>query len=69
MKYCLIFVWGDVSPELYGPYDSEEEQDANALELRRKWGIEHGIYRLDVPPQGEPGVSSYSGGFFMDDDD
>jgi hypothetical protein len=69
MKRYLIFVWGDVEPEIIGPFRSDAARDRRALELRKEEGDDHGIYILDVPKRGAPDVNAYSGAFFMDAED
>ena len=32
--YYVLVVWNDVEPELIGPYDSENERDKEAKQLR-----------------------------------
>lgn len=66
-RYFVLFVWGDVSPELRGPYRTAEERDAAAQELRREEGADHGIFPLDCT--GRVAVDCYSGGFLDDLDD
>lgn len=69
----LIYVWGDVDPELLGPYPSDRARDKAALLLDKEEGDERGgIYMLDVYDGGAATVGSYCGGFFEDglvDDD
>ena len=61
----LVFVWGDVEPQICGPYVDESAQDKAAIALRREEGDRHGIYWL-VIVDGIPEIGAYSGGF-MDD--
>jgi hypothetical protein len=44
-RYILL-VWGDIEPEVFGPFQTEEEQDNKAVELKKQYGDEHGIYWL-----------------------
>ena len=64
-KYYLIFVWGDVEPQVYGAFETEIERDAKALELRRENGEEHGYYPASVE-YGELFVGVYTGAYFDD---
>lgn len=64
MKYYVLLIWGDIEPELYGPYGTAGERDNQAWTLRTEHGDKHGIYSLDVSDTGEPSVEAYSGGFF-----
>jgi hypothetical protein len=66
--YYLITIWGDVEPELHGPFATEEARDQAALNHRKKQlddgeDFPDGIYPLDVIG-GKPEISTYSGGFF-----
>ena len=62
-KYYLIFTWGCVDPNLYGPYESYEELQKEAREVyANEGGEEHAYAWLVVGPDG---VEIYS---FVDDD-
>jgi len=63
MEYYVLIIWGDVEPQLGGPFGTEEERDANATAIRSLNGDEHGIFKLDKDGH-ELSVDSYSGGFF-----
>jgi len=63
--YWLIFVWGDVEPELHGPFPTELERDNFAKYVRETEGNRHGFYPMTVT-DGIPDVRSYSGAFFPD---
>ena len=67
-KHYLLVLWGDIEPELRGPFPTEEERDAAALELRAAWGRDHGLYPMSVDKEGRPVVGAYCGGFFDDDE-
>lgn len=65
--YYLIHVWGDIEPELHGPYGKEGERDLKARQLRQEEGNEHGLYPLDMKfEDGETRllIDTYSGNFF-----
>lgn len=62
MKYYVIGVWGDVEPELHGPFRSMKKRDDKARELRATDALDSGgIYRLNIDEKGKPTVDSYSG--------
>lgn len=65
MRYYILFVWRDVEPSLHGPYDTPDDRDAAARQLREEEGDEHGIYPLDATGQVE--VDCYSGAFFEEE--
>jgi len=62
----LVFIWSDVEPELFGPFNSAEERNYRALQLRAEEGPDHGIFTLDIM-NGMPEISSYPGHFFEED--
>ncbi len=64
MKYYVILVWSDIEPETYGPFATDEERDAKALELRAEDDEESGIYPATVDDSGLLDVGTYSGAFF-----
>lgn len=67
MDHYLLFVWGDVEPEIHGPYANEEERDRDAIKFKYEEGDAHGIYAVNVDwSQHYVGVDPYSGGFFDD---
>jgi hypothetical protein len=63
-EYYVLVIWGDVSPDLQGPFADELQRDTRARELKAEYGDEHGIYALEVDSQGRPRVSSYLAMFF-----
>lgn len=62
MNYYLLIIWGDLEPELEGPFDTEEDRDIRAKKFREEEGDEHGLYMLNS--EGEAEVNAYSGEFF-----
>ena len=66
VKKYLLVVWGDVEPEILGPYDDEESRGARAIEIRREHGDGHGIFRLSAEAIGAIEVSAFSNGFFRE---
>lgn len=65
----LVFVEGDIEPQIIGPFADAEERDSTAHELRRECGEDHGIFMLNVDPaNGKPTMGAYCGGFFREDD-
>ncbi|OPL17189.1 MAG: hypothetical protein AVO38_06250 [delta proteobacterium ML8_D] len=64
--YYVLVVWGDVSPDLQGPFTDEPQRDTRARQLKAEYGDEHGIYALDVDSEGRPTVRSYLAMFFWD---
>jgi len=62
-QFYVQFVWSDVEPQMYGPFNTEEERDAKALELRADDTEESGIYWVDNV-DGKLETGAYSGAFF-----
>jgi len=69
MKYYLIFIYDDIDPEIKGPFPSEPLRDEAAMDLRDEFGKHHGYYPLDISGPGKPKISTYSGGFFMEQEE
>ena len=63
LERYLIFVWGDVEPEIKGPFKDEDERNAEARRLRQTEGDENGIYPLDIV-DGKPVIWTYINAFF-----
>lgn len=61
MKYYVLGIWEDVEPlPTEGPYDTEEERDKRALEMKQNDETEDGgIYRLNIDDNGIPVVEPY----------
>lgn len=74
VEYYLVPVWGDIEPETRGPYDSEEERDRAAREIRAQdiedngYDDRSGLYTLTIK-DGKPEIDGYSGGFFEEDEE
>lgn len=61
-KRYLVFVWGDVEPEIMGPFTDADDRNAMAGMIRAREGDEHGLYRLDIDEQGVPSIGAFGGG-------
>lgn len=59
-KY-LIVVWDDVDPQRAGPFKTADTRLAAARRIRRDFGADHGIYKLDISSAGIPDVSAFTG--------
>ncbi len=67
-QYYVLFVWGDVEPQLFGPYETVAQRDEKSHELRRKEGTDGGgLYMLNVSVSGGVEVGTYTGTFFDED--
>lgn len=58
----LLAVWGDVEPEVMGPYHDDDARLDAARTIRKAEGESTGLYRLDVPESGKPIADAFSGG-------
>jgi hypothetical protein len=60
----LVFVRGDIEPEIKGPFKDEDERDTEARRLKETdEGDESGIYPLDILGT-TPAISAYNYAFF-----
>jgi len=66
-SYYILFIWEDIEPELFGPFDTHESRDLKAKNLREEEGDDHGIYGLNMKDN-KPEIFAYSGGFFAEAD-
>ena len=57
----LLVVWDDVSPEFYGPFDTDAERLEKARELRLldDGDFKSGMYRIDAPGATELDADSF----------
>ncbi len=63
-RLWLVVVYGDVDPEVHGPYNTVDMQDRAALRFRKEdTNQRNGIFALQVNKRGYPVISAYSGGF------
>ena len=67
--FYLLIVYGDIDPEVIGPFADEDQRDNAALVFRRNHGDEDGIFMLSVAGGGRPHVAAYSGAFFEEVDE
>ena len=64
MKYYSIFIWGDVHPDVHGPFKSAEEREEVSKTLHREdtFDPKSGIYWADVDDDnGLLEMEAYSG--------
>jgi hypothetical protein len=67
--HYVLHIWGDVDPEVHGPFPTPEQRDEKALAIRRDDRGEDrgGIFQADVAIiDGEPVLefNVYTGDFF-----
>jgi hypothetical protein len=61
-SFYAVHVYGDVEPNLHGPYQTEDERDQAARRLRKENDPMDGIYWLNAGSN--MAMGAYSGGFF-----
>lgn len=62
VKHYVLVVWGDIEPQLIGPFGTPGERDEWAKNFRANEGEGHGVFPIDSA--GAVDVGSYSGAFF-----
>jgi hypothetical protein len=60
VKLYLVTTYGDVEPELQGPFASTDERDIAAGKFRNE-DDDNGVYQLDIEEDGTPTIYPYSG--------
>lgn len=61
MKAYLLILWGDCEPEMRGPFATPDQRDTVAREIRHEYGTGHGLFRIDVGPDGTYEASVFRG--------
>ncbi len=66
VAYYVLHIWGDVEPQLHGPFDCEADRDSVAKSVRAadEDDIPGGIYPAEIDKHGALQVDTYSGAFF-----
>ena len=62
----LYLIFGDLEPEIAGPFRNMNERDRKALEIDKERSDEDLIFMLDIDSDGKPAIEPYSNGFFME---
>ena len=57
----LLVMEGDVSPTLQGPFQTDEQRTGCAIQYRKDYSDDDGLYRLDVPRGTPIEVGSFGG--------
>ena len=66
IKHYLIEVSGGVEPFAQGPFETEDERDEIAREIRAGMEQDDCLFWADVDERGVLTVGSYRAGFFLD---
>ena len=65
--HYLLCIWGDIEPELLGPFKTAEARDGRARQLRQESGADHGLFPLSTTKgTPTPRIDCYSGGFYWE---
>ena len=63
----LLVVEGGVDPSVQGPYQTEDERDHAAKQIRRRQKEDGGLFWADIDDAAVPTVGDYTAGFFRED--
>ncbi|MBI1910339.1 MAG: hypothetical protein HYS22_09260 [Deltaproteobacteria bacterium] len=66
-KYYLIEVGDGIEPSAQGPFETEDERDAIAKEIRAAMDEDDCLFWADVDERGILTVGSYDAAFFMEE--
>ncbi len=53
-RHYILFIAGDVQPQIIGPFGSELKRDKTIRALRKKRGSQHSYFRLEQTPRAPP---------------
>ncbi len=59
-RHYILFIAGDVQPQIIGPFGSELKRDKTIRALRQKRGSQHGYFRLEQSPPGSLLAAAYA---------
>jgi len=62
--YYLLFIYQDVEPKLFGPFETEKLLDKKAKQLRNDYGDTAGYFPVEISKNSKINISCYSGSFF-----
>jgi hypothetical protein len=65
--YYLLVIEGGVEPFLRGPYQTEDERDNAAKQIRRSCDEDDGLFWADIDEAALPTVGAYGTAFFWED--
>ncbi len=66
-RHYILFIAGDVEPQIIGPFASELKRDQTIRALREKRGGQHGYFRLEQSPPGSLLVAAYANSWWQDE--
>ncbi len=65
--HYILFIAGDVQPQIIGPFASELKRDKTIRALREKSGSQHGYFRLEQSPLGRLLAAAYANSWWQDE--
>ncbi len=66
-RHYILFIAGDVQPQIIGPFGSELTRDKTIRALRKKRGSQHGYFRLEQGPPGSLLAAAYANSWWQDE--
>ena len=65
-RHYILFIAGDVQPQIIGPFASELKRDQTIRTLRQKHGSQHGYFRLEQNPSGSLLAAAYANSWWQE---
>ena len=65
-RHYILFIAGDVEPQIIGPFASELKRDKTIRALREKHGSQHGYFRLEQNPSGSLLAAAYANSWWQE---
>ena len=65
-RHYILFIAGDVQPQIIGPFGSELTRDKTIRTLREKRGSQHGYFRLEQNPLGSLLAAAYANSWWQE---
>ncbi len=65
-RHYILFIAGDVQPQIIGPFGSELKRDKTIRALREKRGSQHSYFRLVQSPLGSLLAAAYANSWWQE---
>ncbi len=65
-RHYILFIAGDVEPQIIGPFASELKRDKTIRALREKRGSQHSYFRLVQSPPGSLLAAAYANSWWQE---
>jgi len=66
-RHYILFIAGDVQPQIIGPFSSELKRDKTIRALRKKRGSQHGYFQLEQSALGSLLAAAYANSWWQDE--